>query len=132
MTRARKTGWIWIEPPVVLAIHDEQLAEHGGREGLRDPNGMYAALARPQQLAEYGRPDLASIAAAYGWGLARSHPFVDGNKRTAFVTVELCLALHGAEFVADDAACVLTMLGVAAGDLDEDAFAGWIRAHCKA
>jgi death-on-curing protein len=82
-------------------------------------------------LAAYGNPDAFALAAAYGVGLAKNHPFVDGNKRTAFVAVELFLALNGLDLAADDADCVLTMLAVAAGTLDEAAFAAWLRAHSR-
>jgi death-on-curing protein len=131
VTRAKKARWVWIDQQVVLAIHDEQLAEHGGRPGIRDMGLLESALAQPRRRSASGDPDLADIAAAYGYALARNHAFVDGNKRTAFVAVELCLAMHGAELVADDAACVLAVLGVAAGDIDEAAFATWIRSHCR-
>lgn len=129
MTRSAKPVWIWIDPAVLDAVHEEQLAEHGGLAGLRDPNGLASALARPQQLAAYGEPDVADLAAAYGFGLARNHPFSDGNKRTAFVAVELFLMLNGHELDAGDADCVLTMLAVAAGDMPEAAFSDWIRSH---
>ena len=121
--------WIWLEAGVLRAVHDEQLAEHGGAAGVRD-NGLFeSALARPRQLASYGVPDLADLAAAYGYGLAKNHPFVDGNKRTAFVAVELFIDCNGHALVADDADCVLTMLAVAAGTMDEAQFAAWIRQH---
>jgi len=123
--------WIWIERSVVLAVHDEQLAEHGGAVGVRDEGLMDSALGRPLNLAAYGQPDVADLAAAYGIGLAKNHPFVDGNKRTAFVAVELFLFLNGYELMASDADCVLTMLAVAAGDLDEAGFAAWIRNNVK-
>ena len=129
MTRAKRRGWVWIDPAVIDAVHDEQLAEHGGMAGVRDPNALASALARPQQLDSYGQPDAAELAAAYGFGLARNHPFIDGNKRTAFVAVELFLALNGHSLGASDADCVLTMLNVAAGEMKEAAFADWIRAH---
>lgn len=122
---------VWLDPAVIHAVHEEQLAEHGGGSGLRDAGLLESALARPRQLAAYGQPDLAALAASYGYGLARNHPFVDGNKRTAFVAVELFLALNGVDLLADDAACVLTMLSIAAGDIDEAAFAGWIRSHIQ-
>ena len=125
------TRWIWIESTVLLAVHEEQLAEHGGATGTRDMGLFESAMARPQQLAHYGEPDIAEVAAAYGSGLARNHPFVDGNKRTAFVAVELFLSLNGCELQADDAACVGTMLAVAAGQLDEAGFASWLRAHTR-
>jgi death-on-curing protein len=123
--------WIWLDPAVLQAVHEEQLAEHGGASGTRDAGLFESALARPENLAAYGEPDAAALAAAYGWGLARNHPFVDGNKRTAFVAAELFLMLNGHELAADDAACVLTMLAVASGDMSEDAFAAWIRAHLQ-
>lgn len=121
--------WIWIETSVVLAIHEEQLAEHGGGVGVRDNGLLESALARPENLAAYGDPDAAELAAAYGFGIARNHPFVDGNKRTAFVASELFLALNGYRLDADDTDCVLTMLAVAAGELEESAFAEWLRSH---
>jgi death on curing protein len=121
------TSWVWIDPRVLLAVHEEQLAEHGGASGTRDAGLFESALARPRNLAAYGEPDAAALAAAYGIGLAKNHPFVDGNKRTAFVAAELFLALNGWELVANDAECVVTMLGVAAGTVDEDTFARWLR-----
>jgi len=124
--------WVWIDDAVLLAVHDEQLAEHGGAAGTRDRGLFESATARPQQLAHYGTPDVADLAAAYGFGIARKHPFVDGNKRTAFVAVELFLALNGFVMLAEDGACVLTMLAVAAGQMDEVAFARWLRQHTAA
>ena len=109
---------VWIASEVLYAVHEEQLAEHGGLAGLRDANALESAVARPEQLAHYGTPDWAELAAAYGYGLARNHPFADGNKRTAFVAVELFLALNGYELMANDADCILTMLSLAAGDMD--------------
>ena len=128
MSAANKP-WVWIAPAVIRAVHDEQLAEHGGAAGLRDVTLLESALARPLQLAAYGEPDTAALAAAYGFGLARNHPFVDGNKRTAFVAVELFLALNGFELTAGDVDCVLTMLEVAAGQMSEASFADWLRHH---
>lgn len=122
-------SWIWIERAVILAIHDMQLAEHGGGSGVRDDKLLASALARPVNLASYGTPDAPALAAAYGYGISRNHAFIDGNKRTGFVAAELFLRLNGYQLVADDADCVLTMLAVAAGDLSEDAFAGWLRLH---
>lgn len=121
----------WILESVVHAIHDEQLAEHGGLQGVRDITLLQSALARPQNLAAYGQPDIAQLAAFYGYGISRNHPFLDGNKRTAFVAVELFLILNGHELIADDAACVLTMLDVASGNITEEAFANWIRNNIK-
>ena len=123
--------WTWLDSTVVVAIHEAQIAEHGGVAGTRDPGLLESALARPRDLVSYGAPDHADLAAAYGHGIARNHPFADGNKRSAFVAVELFLALNGYRLVADDSDCVLTMLAVAAGDIDEPGFAAWIRAHAQ-
>lgn len=122
---------VWLRRDVILAVHDEQLAEHGGAHGLRDGGLLDSALARPQHLLSYGDPDVSELAAAYGWGIARNHPFVDGNKRTALVAAELFLVLNGYELQADDADCVVTMLSVAAGEMAEDDFAAWIRGHIQ-
>ncbi len=124
-------SWVWLDSKVLLAVHEEQLAEHGGAPGTRDLGLFESALARPRNLALYGQPDIADLAAAYGCCIARNHPFIDGNKRTAFVAVELFLLLNEQELVANDANCVLTMLAVAAGSLDEAAFATWLRAHSR-
>ena len=129
---AMKQAWRWLGSDVLYAVHAEQLAEHGGLAGLRDANALESALARAEQLAHYGSPDGAELAAAYGFGIARNHPFSDGNKRTAFVATELFLVLNGFESQATDADCVMTMLGLAAGDIDEATFAAWIRAHIQA
>ncbi len=123
--------FVWIDTTVVHAIHEEQLAEHGGSAGLRDQGLLESALARPQNLALHGKPDVAACAAAYGYGLARNHPFIDGNKRTAFVAVELFLVLNGYVLEATDTDCVLTMLGVAEGSIREEAFATWVRENCR-
>ncbi|ABD71113.1 Death-on-curing protein [Rhodoferax ferrireducens T118] len=129
---ARRQNWVWIESALIHAVHDEQLAEHGGGTGVRDHNLLESALARPQQLAHYGSPDEADLAASYGYGISRNHSFVDGNKRTGFVALELFLALNGYDLTATDADCVLIMLSVAAGDIEEAAFAQWIRQHVQA
>jgi death-on-curing protein len=123
--------WIWLESGVLRLVHDEQLAEHGGAAGVRDEGLFESALARPRQLAHYGQPDFADLAAAYASGLARNHPFVDGNKRTAFVAMELFLHLNGHALVADDVECVLVMLAVAEGKLDEAGLVDWIRRHAQ-
>ena len=120
---------IWIEEAVVLAVHEEQLAEHGGAVGIRDLGLLQSALARPQHLVAYGKPDVAALAAAYGYGIARNHPFMDGNQRTAFTVTELFLTLNGYELLADDSSCVVTVLQVAEGSLAEAEFADWIRAN---
>lgn len=122
-------SFAWIDEAVVWAVHEAQLAEHGGSAGVRDAGLLRSALARPQHLDVYGTPDLADCAAAYGYGIARNHPFIDGNKRTAFVCAELFIELNGAQLVADDTACVTTMLALAAGEIEEAAFAAWLRAN---
>ncbi len=119
----------WIDESVVWAIHEAQLAEHGGSAGVRDAGLLASALARPINLAAYGSPDVADCAAAYGFGVARNHPFIDGNKRTAFVCVNLFLSLNDYHLDASDVECVLTMLAVAAGEMDEPAFASWLRTN---
>ena len=126
-----KPAWTRIDSAVLLAVHDEQLAEHGGAAGTRDVGLFESAVARPLQLAHYGEPDAADLAAVYAVGLSRNHPFVDGNKRTAFVAAELFLTLNGVELHADDVACVVTMLAVAAGHMDEATFASWLREHSR-
>ena len=123
--------WIWIEPAVIVAIHEEQLAEHGGPAGTRDNGLLESALSRPLQLAHYGQPDAADLAASYAFGIARNHPFIDGNKRTAFVAAELFLALNGHRLAADDADCITHMLALAASELDEASFAAWLRMHLQ-
>src|SRR5690606_20754467 len=112
---------------VVLALHDEQLAEHGGMAGIRDLGLLKSALARPLNLAAYGEPDAASLAAAYAFGIARNHPFADGNKRTAAVTALLFLDLNGIGFSIGEAELVIMVLALAAGELGEDEVAAWFR-----
>ena len=121
--------WRWLNAAVLQAVHQEQLAEHGGGAGTRDEGLFESALGRPQNLALYGDPDLFDLAAAYAVALAKNHPFIDGNKRTAYVAMELFLTLNGAELTADDASATLTQLAVAAGDIDEPALAQWLREH---
>jgi death on curing protein len=121
--------WVWLHRETVLAVNEAQLAEHGGGAGVRDAGLLDSALARPENLANHGEPDVADLAAAYGWGISRNHAFIDGNKRTGFVAIELLLALNGHELAADDAQCVMVMLAVAAGDLTEPELATWIREH---
>ena len=118
---------IWVAEAVVLALHEEQLAEHGGAVGVRDLGLLQSALARPQHLTAYGEPDVAALAAAYSYGIVRNHPFVDGNKRAAFTVTELFLTLNGYELGAGDPSCVVTMLRSAEGSLSEAEFADWIR-----
>ncbi len=121
--------WNWIDRSALLLLHDESLAEHGGAPGLRDEGLLDSALARPHNLVAYGEPDTADLAACYGFGLAKNHAFVDGNKRAAFLAVGLFLAINGQRLVATQAEATLTMLDVASGTIDEPTFAAWIRAH---
>lgn len=124
--------WIWVSETVAIAIHDEQLAEHGGSSGVRDAGLLQSALARPRNAASYGSPCAAELAATYAYGIARNHPFIDGNKRTALVVSELFLALNGFALTADDAECVTTFLALADGSLSEGDLAAWFRTHIVA
>ena len=126
------SDWVWLETAVVLAAHDEELAEHGGDQGVRDQGLLESALARPKNLAAYGEPDVAALAAAYAFGIAKNHPFVDGNKRTALVALELFLDQNGYELAADDVQCVLIVLALAEGKLPERELAQWIRKNLAA
>jgi death-on-curing protein len=123
------SNWVWVDASVALAIHDEQLAEHGGAAGVRDAGAFESAMARPVHLASYGEPDIAALAAAYAFGLARNHAFVDGNKRTAYVVAEIFLAVNGYKLTSTDADSILTFVALAAGDLTEAALADWFRTH---
>jgi death-on-curing protein len=117
----------------VYAVHDEQIAEHGGLAGVRDKALLLSALARPQHLEAYGSPDVADLAAAYAVGIARNHPFLDGNKRTAIVVAAgLFLPLNGYEIVADNREIVRVMLAVAEGLMDDAELAAWFRTYMKA
>ena len=121
--------WIWVALGVAEAAHLEQLAEHGGGEGVRDARLLDSAMARAPNLAADGQPDAAALAAAYAFGIARNHPFVDGNKRTAAVVSETFLALNGYTLEASDAELVVAFLALAAGELSEEEFADWFRGH---
>ncbi len=125
------TQWRWVSRQVLLLLHDESLAEHGGDPGLRDEGLLDSALARPVNLALYEQPDAASLAASYGVGLAKNHPFVDGNKRAAFLAVGLFLAMNGNRLQASQADATLTVMDVAAGVMNESTFAQWIRDHIQ-
>jgi death-on-curing protein len=124
-------GWIWVATDVARAAHDEQLAEHGGVAGVRDDGLLESAMARPLNLAEYGEPDAAALAASYAWGIARNHPFADGNKRTAAVVAETFLVLNGFALLASDAELVVAILALAAGELAEDELTEWFREHVR-
>jgi death-on-curing protein len=123
------SSWIWLDRAVLIAAHDEQLAEHGGAAGFRDEGLFDSALARPLNLAAYESPDTCALAASYAVALAKNHPFIDGNKRTAFVAMELFLLLNGHELNASDAECVLAMLAVASSEWDEATLVTWLRDH---
>ena len=122
-------SWRWVDKGALILLHDESLAEHGGRAGLRDEGLLDSALNKPLNLLAYGEPDFADLAASYASGLAKNHPFVDGNKRAAFLVVGMFLYLNGYRLQATQADSTLTMLGLAAGDVSETAFAAWLR-HC--
>lgn len=121
------TEWKWLRAETAEAIHDEQLAEHGGGVGVRDAGALLSALARPLNLAAYGEPDAPALAAAYAFGVARNHPFVDGNKRTAWVLARLFLQKNGVRLEFQQADAVMTMLSLAAGEISEDELAAWLR-----
>lgn len=122
-------SWRWVDKHALLLLHGESLAEHGGSIGMRDEGLLDSALARAANLAAYAEPDVAALAATYGFGIARNHPFVDGNKRAAFLSVGLFLALNGHRLVTTQADATVTMLALAAGELDEAGFAAWLRPH---
>lgn len=126
------SSWIWVSVEVASTAHAEQLAEHGGGEGVRAPALLDSAMARPQNLAAYGDPDAAALAAAYAFGIARNHPFVDGNKRTAAVVSETFLVLNGYTLLASDAELVVAFLALAAGELAEEEMADWFRSRLAA
>ncbi len=121
--------WRWLDKRALLLLHGESLAEHGGAAGMRDEGLLDSALARAQNLVAYGEPDVADLAAAYGSGISQNHPFVDGNKRAAFLSVGLFLALNGYRLIATQAEATIVVLSLAAGELDEVEFAGWLREH---
>ena len=124
--------WVWVSTAVAMAAHFEQLAEHGGGEGVRDAGLLESAMARAQNLAEYGNPDAAALAASYSFGIARNHPFVDGNKRTAAVVAGTFLGFNGFRLLASDPELVVAFVALAAGELSEDELADWFRSHTSA
>lgn len=129
-------SWRWVSKQALVLLHGESLATHGGREGMRDEGLLESALMRPQNIVAYADadnpPDAAALAASYGVDLAKNHPFVDGNKRAAFLAVGLFLYLNGLRLQANQTDATLTMLAVAAGDITEEAFAAWLRDHAAA
>ncbi len=123
--------WKWIDKSSLLVLHDESLTLHGGASGIRDEGLLDSALARAVNLAAYGEPDVADLAAAYGSGLAQNHAFVDGNKRAAFLAVGLFLFLNGYRLKATQVNATITMLNLAAGELNETDFAAWLRQNSE-
>ncbi len=124
--------WTWVTVAVAKAIHAEQLAEHGGGEGVRDEALLESALVRPRNLAGNGTPDVAALAAAYAYSIAHNHPFVDGNKRTSAVVSEAFLTLNGCRLAATDAELVVAFIALAAGELSEEELVDWFRTHLSA
>jgi len=122
---------IWVVETVVLAMHGRLLAEYGGAQGVRDFAILESALARPPQRLAYGDPDLYELAAVYAAGIVRNHPFVDGNKRTAFMTALVFLARNGLRLVAPEVDATQIVTALAAGEVDEAAFAAWLRDSCE-
>lgn len=123
------TNWRWLDQRLAAALHSEQIAEHGGTEGLRDEGLLTSALSRPKNLASYSEPDAADLAAAYAWGIVRNHPFVDGNKRVALILCETFLAINGYALDVEDLPLTVTFLDLAAEKIDEAALAAWLRAR---
>lgn len=119
--------WRWLLEGVVIAMHGEQIAEHGGSPGIRDAALLSSALARPQNQAVYGEPSIFDLAAVYAFGIIRNHPFVDGNKRTGFLAAYVFLDLNGWELTASEAETVAAVLASASGEMDEAGFADWLK-----
>ena len=122
---------VWIEPRLVIALHQRLLAEHGGAPGIRDEGLLDSALARPRQLFSYEKPGLPELAAAYVSGIVQNHPFVDGNKRTAFMTGYVFLGRNRLLLDAPETEAATMVFDLAAGTLPESGFAGWLRTHVK-
>lgn len=124
-------AWLWINKRALLLLHGESVAEHGGAAGMRDEGLLDSALARAPNRAAYGAPDVAELAAAYAFGIARNHPFVDGNKRAAFLAAGVFLRLNGSRLAASQAEATAAVLALAAGELDEAGFAEWLRRNLQ-
>ena len=129
MSQAIRIEPVWLDANVALAIHERQLAEHGGGVGVRDEGLLESALGRPVNRWAYGEDDLCALAAAYAFGVARNHPFIDGNKRTAWVLARLFLRLNGAVMMFAPEEAIRTVLALAAGDLSEEELADWFQGH---
>lgn len=120
---------VWVLPDIIFSVHEKQIAEHGGLSGLRDKNLLESALAKPQQLYNYGTPDLYDLAASYAIGIAKNHLFLDGNKRTAFLACYIFLRINGIAFQAPEIDVVQKMLTLADGRISELEFAAWLRSY---
>lgn len=125
-------SWLFPSELLVRSLHSEQLAAHGGGTGIRDDGLLDSTLQRPRSLVGYSEPDAAALAASLAYRIARNHPFVDGNNRTAFVAAATFLGLNGHRFEASEAEVVVTMLALAAGDIDEPALPQWFRDNSRA
>ena len=123
------SNWKWIDEEIALMLHQMSIRNYGGLDGIRDIGLLQSALARPQNIAAYGAADVYLLAAAYGFGIARNHPFLDGNKRTAFLCTIAFLRTHGVNFKATQAEAAAAFLELAAGNLSEEGLAGWLRAN---
>jgi len=123
--------WQWVLKSVVIAFHEMQVMQHGGASGIRDEGLLDSALSRPENLAAYGDPDTFDLAASYAYGIAKNHPFIDGNKRAAFITAVVFLEVNGFTLQASEVDAVLKVLALAAGEMPERDFAAWLRAHSK-
>lgn len=121
--------WRWLLEGVVIALHDEQLAEHGGGVGIRDAGLLSSSLARPRNQAVYGDPSVFGLAAAYAYGIVRNHPFVDGNKRTGFLAAYVFLDMNGWELMAPEGEAVAAVLALAAGEMQESGFSDWLKTN---
>ncbi len=120
---------IWVLRSVIDAVHDMQLAEHGGASGVRDEGLLDSALARPKNVYAYGETDLCALAATYAAGIAHNHPYIDGNKRTAFLAAYIFLQINGLELKADEISAAKTMVALASGEIDKEAYADWLRTN---
>jgi death-on-curing protein len=123
--------WHRLTPRVVASIHQKQIQRHGGGHGTRDEGLLESALARPQNLAGYGKPTVFDLAASYAYGIARNHPFVDGNKRTAFVASVLFLRMNGQQFIAEQAEAAVVVIRLASGEFSEAELAEWFRRNAE-
>jgi death-on-curing protein len=122
---------VWVLRDTVLLLHEQLLAEFGGLAGIRDEGMLDSALGKPENLFAYGKPNLFDLAASYGFGLIKNHPFIDGNKRVAFVTAVIFLELNGYKFQASEADAAVRTLALAAGELTEFAYAEWLKANSR-